>query len=407
MSRPRFLKISSVYSEFVRSFVATLPADDRLTAAEIAERFARTAYVAILFPAHHMETHGYESHEIYMSLKPLQLAWARENGVHFNESNWHKSITIAQVRQLKPDVIFLQDLYVCDADFRRELRAACPPHTRLIGWRGAPTEEYTQFRDLDLTLSCNPHYIERMRLAGATAELLPLSFEPRMLELIDTMTDLRPHQLTFAGSIGSPFGIWASRERVIQRLLEDGPLELWANFVDPVSRFENLSYQLNRLLDLVRVPTSLRTHLPIVRIGAHGMSRPGQHPIQTRFPERIHPPVFGLSYYQLLAQSQITLNNHGENHEDYAANVRLYEATGMGACLLTDWKSNLHELFTPDQEVVTYRHPDEAAEKVRYLLDHDRERAAIALAGQQRTLRDHTSANRAARLAELIGAWHR
>jgi spore maturation protein CgeB len=401
MSRPRFLKISSVYSEFVRSFVADLPADQNLSSAEIAARFARTAYVAILFPAHHMEAHGYESHEIYMSLKPLQQAWARENGLSYTDSNWHKSIAIAQVRQLKPEVIFLQDLYVCDADFRRELRAVCPPHTRLIGWRGAPTEEYSQFRDLDLTLSCNPHYIERMREAGATAELLPLSFEPQMLDRLDT-TAPRPYPLTFAGSIGSPFGIWAGRERVIERLLEDGPLELWANFVDPVSRFENLSYHLNRVLDRFHIPRTLRTRLPIIRLGAHGMSKPGRHPIQTRFPERIHPPVFGLAYYQLLAQSRITLNNHGENHEDYAANVRLYEATGMGACLLTDWKSNLHELFEPETEVVTYRHPEEAAEKVRYLLDHDDQREAIAKAGQHRTLRDHTSANRAARLAELI-----
>ena len=74
----------------------------------------------------------------------------------------------------------------------------------------------------------------------------------------------------------------------------------------------------------------------------------------------------------------------------------------MGACLLTDWKSNLHELFDPETEVVTYRHPEEAAEKVRFLLDHEDKRTAIARAGQRRTLRDHTSANRAARLAELI-----
>lgn len=45
----------------------------------------------------------------------------------------------------------------------------------------------------------------------------------------------------------------------------------------------------------------------------------------------------------------------------------------MGACLVTDWKENLHEMFEPEKEVVTYRSADEMVEKVNYLLAHDEE----------------------------------
>jgi spore maturation protein CgeB len=70
--------------------------------------------------------------------------------------------------------------------------------------------------------------------------------------------------------------------------------------------------------------------------------------------------------------------------------------------MVTDWKDNLPELFNPDKEMVTYRTADECLEKVSWLLQHPRERAEIAKAGQARTLRDHTYARRAIQLDRII-----
>lgn len=74
--------------------------------------------------------------------------------------------------------------------------------------------------------------------------------------------------------------------------------------------------------------------------------------------------------------------------------MRLFEATGMGACLLTDRASNLSELFEADREVVTYGSADECVEKALYLLSHDAERESIARAGHARTMKEHTLAHR-------------
>jgi spore maturation protein CgeB len=103
-----------------------------------------------------------------------------------------------------------------------------------------------------------------------------------------------------------------------------------------------------------------------------------------------------------LAHSQVTLNSHIDMSEQYASNMRLYEATGVASCLLTDWRPNMPELFDVDNEVVTFKTADECIEKVKYLLEHEEQRQAIAHAGQQRTLRDHTFDNRAAQLDDLI-----
>jgi spore maturation protein CgeB len=121
------------------------------------------------------------------------------------------------------------------------------------------------------------------------------------------------------------------------------------------------------------------------------------------YPGRIHPAAFGLDYYDVLARSKIVFNRHIGCAGNDASNMRMFEATGMGACLLTDNKRNLRDLFEPGVEVVTYENIDDAIQKVEYLLAHDREREAIAKAGQRRTLEDHSFEKRVHTLAGIIG----
>jgi spore maturation protein CgeB len=119
--------------------------------------------------------------------------------------------------------------------------------------------------------------------------------------------------------------------------------------------------------------------------------------------EKIKPPLWGRDMYALLRRSQITLNHHGDVPA-YANNMRLYEATGMGCLLLTDYKDDLNEMFEPEREVVTYRDAAECVDKAIFYSD-DRNHAArdrIAAAGQIRTLRDHTYCARMKRLVDLI-----
>ena len=111
--------------------------------------------------------------------------------------------------------------------------------------------------------------------------------------------------------------------------------------------------------------------------------------------------AWGREMYGVLARSRITLNHHGDVGP-FANNLRLYEATGMGALLITDAKDNLAEMFVPGEEVVDYRDVAECAELIRYYLDNEPERARIAAAGKARTLRDHTWAVRMQELVEIL-----
>ncbi len=64
---------------------------------------------------------------------------------------------------------------------------------------------------------------------------------------------------------------------------------------------------------------------------------------------------------------------------------------GLGP-LITDWKDNIADLFEPGKEVVCYKSVDECLERIDYYSRHEAERAAIAAAGQRRTLQHHSYA---------------
>ena len=87
---------------------------------------------------------------------------------------------------------------------------------------------------------------------------------------------------------------------------------------------------------------------------------------------------------------------------EIVGNLRMFEATGVGTCLLTDSGKNICDLFEPGKELVTYSSVDEAVENLMYLLDHENERAEIARAGQQRTLKDHTISHRCQLIDDVI-----
>jgi spore maturation protein CgeB len=112
--------------------------------------------------------------------------------------------------------------------------------------------------------------------------------------------------------------------------------------------------------------------------------------------------LYGIAMFQKLHDSRVTLNTHLDASVGSASNMRLYEATGVGACLLTDWKANLKELFEPDVEVVVYRDSLECVAKYRELIADEPRRRRIAQAGQRRAMRDHTVAHRAEQLHELL-----
>jgi hypothetical protein len=354
-----------------------------------------------------LEPFGYRVWEPVGNAEPMQKRWAQEHGVAYDEDTWLTDIVAAQVKHFAPDVVFVNDYSTYSASFFQHLRERFSFIRLIIGWCGAPYRDRSVFDAYDLILSNIPPLVEHFREEGHRSEHMAHAFDPRILDHIDTKRQPR-HDFVFAGSIVKGESYHNKREQLLRNLIHETGLEIWSN-VDVPSFGARVRYHSKNLLHRVG---SASKAVPALHSVLSGLPRLGPHLACNEAPPRPYvtpevaslacAPVFGRSMFQLLAETRVALNTHIDLAREHASNMRLFEATGVKTCLLTEHQQNLDTLFVPDQEVVTYNSVEEAVEKVEYLLTHEDERRRIAQAGQARTLRDHTFENRAEQLDQTI-----
>jgi spore maturation protein CgeB len=190
----------------------------------------------------------------------------------------------------------------------------------------------------------------------------------------------------------------SERIESIQKILNAGlAFSIYSNLESSIKvRARQSLYLLNRFLGFLRLEF-LKDHFPLLENG----NLPA-----IKYPDIIiknnHPPVFGLDMYRLLHSSKLVLNIHGGAAGNYSGNMRMFEATGVGTCLLTENRSNLKDLFDPDNEVVTYESIDDCIEKAKWLLSNENTRKVVAEAGQKRTLKYHKVEDRCIQITDII-----
>jgi len=109
------------------------------------------------------------------------------------------------------------------------------------------------------------------------------------------------------------------------------------------------------------------------------------------------------AYFDHLRHSAININLVNGNAET-GLNMRHFEITATGGFMLCYDQPELADCFEVAKECEVFRNERELLEKIRYYLAHPEERAAIAYAGQQRTLRDHLYSRRLATLLKQLDA---
>ena len=344
------------------------------------------------FYSHHLRALGHEAWDVHANNPFLQQAWAREHPVVSTAPRpvassirslvrWTRraiartplrclksalppslrrlgvtpdiswDILAAQIRHYRPDVLLNHDPGRIGSRFLLEMR----PHCRfLVAQIASPLAETGDFHGYDLVISSLPQYVDRFRQAGIRSDLLRFAFDPRVLERVPAGPRTVP--VSFVGSLSCDH---RHRAEWLERLCQRCALQAWGPGVETTPKDSWIR----------------RRHQGI---------------------------AWGVEMYAILGRSRITLNHHIGIAEHFANNMRLFEATGMGALLITDWKQNLGELFDPGTEVAAYRSADECAELIEHYLGHPRELEAMARAGQQRTLREHTYAQRMKEFVDLV-----
>ncbi len=393
----RLLKIGVYYPTYLEQFYARLPG---LAAQPYAAQHAaliEDCFGSSDFWTKALEGLGYETCDLVANAGPMQRAWAAEHGLAFDEGDWLFDITAAQVTDFRPDVLIVADYSTVTAAFLRRLKETCPSLRLVLGWCGAPYRDGSVFREWDVVLSCVPELVAHFNEQGHHSRHVNHAFEPRVLNKLDA-TPAPAADFVFLGSIIKSDQFHLEREKIISRLVEETELQIWSEAgLQPPSHQPGVRARVSALPFVGGVA---RRAARMLRGGTATLAPAPS--LDERIVRRARPPLFGLEMFRQLRDSRVALNTHIDISPVNASNMRLFEATGVGACLLTDWKTNLPDLFEPDTEVVAYRDASECVEKVKYLLAHEAERSRIAAAGQRRTLREHTFASRAAQIDAVV-----
>ena len=106
-----------------------------------------------------------------------------------------------------------------------------------------------------------------------------------------------------------------------------------------------------------------------------------------------------------ISASRINLNVARKPHaEVYASSTsRLFELAAAGAAIVTNPYKGIERWFEPGRELLVVSGADEAVEAYRTLLDDPEAASELGRRARERVLGEHTFADRARRLLELVG----
>jgi len=286
-------------------------------------------------------------------LKPQLRPLARRMGLSPRLDAQAEAILLAQIEEFKPDLVLNQDIFYIDPPLIQRIRQIGRPV--IVGQTGLQPSQGTDWSVYDLMISQLPAVVRSLRTRGVRAEVVHLAFEPTILDALPEAPPVDT-DISFVGTVSVDH---QQRIALLEAVAERHDLKLWGN-----------------------PPHALRANSPLHRC--------------------FQGEVWGLDMYQVLRRSRISLNSHIDLAGGEAGNMRLFEATGVGCFLLTDFKDNLNTLFAAEAEVATWRSISECLARIDHYLADENARNSIARAGQARTLSQHTYRQRTSEILGLV-----
>jgi len=332
----KIILVAYYYPEYLKYFEQNNQCEG-LNYHEHQEKLFGDYYGAFISYRNHFRGLGYECELLVDNYYSLQQKWLDERNIRIKASPETKHhVIMHQLEEFGPDVFFIGGTFDYYGPFLQQVKQRITEN--IFVWIACPFPKGLDFRSVRCALTSVPNYLNGI---DAPVEVLPAAFDANIVERIGQVK--KEVDVSFVGSLSSSHGY---RRKSLKSLLSHGmDLQVWGH------------------------------------LSPHGLSRLRRDPLK----KLVSPPVWGMHMYRSLARSRITLNFHidAAKHSNLVGNMRMFEATGCGAMLLTDSSDGLGELFRPGEEVEAFESLGELQEKVKYYLEHEKERSRIAVAGQR------------------------
>lgn len=364
--------VDTYYPKFLSAYYKKTPGLERASYDLQLESLLSARFGTSDFYSHHLRDLGVHAEDLIVNCLPMQRMWAIRHALAFSDvalkvphrffrvpllGSWLArlpglvDVAFAQIQSMKPDVLYCQDLSFFPPEIIHKLKGTVQ---LVVGQIACPLPPENFLKSYDLILTSLPHFVPKFRDMGINSEYFRIGFESRILKEL--------------GSIEKNIDV---------------------SFVGGISRHHHQS---------IPMLEELACHTPIQFFGYGVENLDKSSPIRSRH----NGEVWGLDMYRTLGRSRMTVNRHINIAGEEANNMRLYEATGMGALLITDRKKNLGELFEINKEVVAYSSKEEAVELINHFVKNPDEADKIAKAGQNKTIEVHGYGQRMMELIPIL-----
>ena len=346
----KFLKVNINYAEMLDDFLKKHPNYNNLNYDELCSNYFDECY----WPSNFLEKNLSKLYNWDCTSLIFTYEENKKNNIFFEK--WCEKYNIKNIHEdrfdnllfqiifYQPDVIYFHEIWFYSKEFFEKLRFL-KPDIIIMGWDGAPATFPKRYdlKYVDIVFTCLKNKEDSFLEIGVNSKNVGHFFDFEILNNLP-LTSEKKYDVIFAGTIDRASEIY--RVEFLTKLIKNGiKLKIFAKTDDPFLK------------------------------------------------PYCSTPVYGKEYYNVLKSSKIVINTHAIADIRFSGNIRMYEATGLGCLLLTDYKEDLNDKFTIDKEVVSYKNIEEMYQKVEYFLKYNDKLEKIAKRGQEKTRNQYTYEN--------------
>ena len=275
-----------------------------------------------------------------------QRLWAKETGLADDVAL--EQILLAQVEEHKTEVFYNHDPMRYGDIFLKRLPGSVK---RTVAWRAAPSAG-GQFLTHDVIVNNFPFLLEGYRAQGVRAEILFPAHDPELDAYAERQD--RPVDILFVGTY--------SRHHRTR-----------------VTMLETIARLRSRMNVVMHLDISRFTRLAESPLGWVGPLRKDRRSRDIRAISR--PPLFGRDLLNAIGEAKIVVNGAIDMAGPDRGNMRIWEALGSGAALVSD-KGNYPPGMEEGQHFHSYGDADELAATLKMLMADPATRLSTAAQGR-------------------------
>lgn len=376
----KFVEVTKLYSKYLEYFYKKNPTILALPYKQHISAIFDDCNMQSNFLEQELEKKGFETELFYYNASDLQYSWNMEI-----KTKDLFSIVKKQIKESKPDILYISDLFCFNEEQLKILKEELPKETIFVAWHFGILNDFSNrnAKYFDQIYTGNKYMTSLLSEYNKNTKLLYHTFSPTIINKIQKKE--KAGNIVFPGSIS--LNCQLTRLDMCDAILRERiPFtfagEIYGTF-NPDNVFDFLRYIKFRALYKIENPKKYKSCEKLLR-------------------ENLVLGKFGLDYYQFISDNLVCINRHADGSGTGTGNMRMTEVTGIGSCLLTDYREENKDLFEPDYEIVEYSSNDELAEKAKWLIENPTKAKEIALAGQKKTLNNYTYNNKAEHLIEYL-----